>query len=285
MRASDRLEQRIDRVQERLRGFSLRGALLYLLPLPLLPALGISLLKGDLERIVGQAGALAACWGAAWLGRRGLREEEDWRQRRRARPPAPRKTAAALLLGAGVAGGAHVAVGHDLPLSALLGAGATAGFALAYGLDPRRRRGPGAASAGRAPEEVLRILGEADEAIARIESANRSIRSPELSERLERIAALARSVVALLEEDPRGLRRARRFLQVYLTGAQRVSEGYARTHRLGGSGELDESFRNVLDTIERVFAEQRQHLLEHDALDLDVQIEVLHRQLEREGVT
>jgi hypothetical protein len=40
----------------------------------------------------------------------------------------------------------------------------------------------------------------------------------------------------------------------------------------------------VLGSIEGVFIEQHQKLLEHDVLDLDVQIEVLTKQLEREGV-
>ena len=93
-----------------------------------------------------------------------------------------------------------------------------------------------------------------------------------------------RQTAWLVEENPRDLRRARKFLNVYLTGAQRVSEGYARTHRRAGSEELESDFRDVLSTIENVFEEQRRKLLAKDALDVDVQIEVLARQLEREGV-
>ena len=47
---------------------------------------------------------------------------------------------------------------------------------------------------------------------------------------------------------------------------------------------LEDNFRRVLATIEEVFAEQRQKLLEADVTDLDVQIEVLTTQLKREGV-
>jgi len=72
---------------------------------------------------------------------------------------------------------------------------------------------------------------------------------------------------------------------VYLEGAQRVSEGYARTHSKLESGELEDNFRRVLDSIEQVFAQQQARLLEDDALDLDVQIEVLQKQLQQEGVT
>ena len=48
--------------------------------------------------------------------------------------------------------------------------------------------------------------------------------------------------------------------------------------------DLDDNFRRVLVTIEEVFQEQQQKLLETDITDLDVQIEVLATQLKREGV-
>lgn len=88
----------------------------------------------------------------------------------------------------------------------------------------------------------------------------------------------------MLEQDPRDLRRARKFLNVYLDGARQVTQGYAKTHGRMTTPELEDSFRRVLTTIEEVFAEQQQKLLEADVTDLDVQIEVLTTQLKREGV-
>jgi 5-bromo-4-chloroindolyl phosphate hydrolysis protein len=263
--------------------WSPRGMLLYVLPLPLLFALCVSLLRGDLGQIVGQLAALAACWTAAVLARRGLRAEAVYRHRRIARMPAPRKTSAALLLGAGVFAGAWLAVGHDLVLAVLLGAGSSAGFVLAYGLDPWGAKRP-PAELGPDREEVIRTLEEAEARIQRIEAASRRLRAGELSQRLERIAGSARAVVDLLEEDPRDLRRARRFLNVYLSGAQQVTERYVHARPRRATPELDDRFRSVLGTIETVFEEQRQHLLEDEFLDLDVQIEVLSRQLQREAV-
>jgi hypothetical protein len=268
-------------VRRRLGGWSPRGLLLYVLPLPLLPALLVSLFRADFGQIVGQLGALAGCWGAAVLARRGLRAEAVYHHRRIARRPLPRKTLAAGLLGASAALGAHVAVGHDWPFTALLGVGSVAGFVLAYGLDPLRAKRPAEGVAD--TEEVLRTLEEAEGRIARIEAASRRIASGELQQRLDHIAGLARSVVDLLEEDPGDLRRARRFLHVYLSGAQQVTERYATKNPLQPTPELDDRFRHVLGTIEQVFEEQRRRLLEDEVLDLDVQIEVLHRQLELEA--
>ena len=50
------------------------------------------------------------------------------------------------------------------------------------------------------------------------------------------------------------------------------------------SNELEQNFRNLLDSIETVFKEQKDKLLEEDLFDLDVQMEVLATQLKHEGV-
>jgi 5-bromo-4-chloroindolyl phosphate hydrolysis protein len=270
-------------LEDRLAGLAVwspRGLVLYVLPLPLLPALFVSLLRGDGAQVIGQLAGLAGCWSAAALTRRGLQAETVYRHRRIARRPPPRKTAALLLLGAGVFVAAWLAVGHGVVLAVLLCAGSVTGFILAYGLDPWAAKRPILLTLGSDTEDVLRTLEEAERRIARIEAARRRLPPGEVAERLGRIARSARGVVDLLEEDPRDLRRARRFLHVYLSGAQEACERYARTRPRAATAELDDRFRSVLATIERVFDEQRQHLLEDEVLDLDVQIEVLSRQLE-----
>jgi len=269
-------------LEDQLAGFaawSPRGLLLYVLPLPLLPALLVSLLRGDGVQVVGELAGLAGCWSAALLARRGLHAEAVYRHRRIARRPPPRKTAAALLLGAGVFATAWLAVGHSLVLTVLLCAGSVTGFVLAYGLDPWTAKRPAIPTLGTAAEDVLRTLEDAERLIARIEATGRRLPAGEAARRLERIARSARGVVDRLEVDPRDLRRARRFLHVYLSGAQEVSERYARTRPHATGAEIDDRFRDVLATIERVFDEQRRRLLEDEVLDLDVQIEVLSRQL------
>jgi hypothetical protein len=279
------LAQAIHSFEDRLAGLSVwspRGLLLYVLPLPLLSALLVSLLRGDFTQIVGELAGLIGCWSAAFLTRRGLRAEAVYHHRRIARRPLPRKTAGALLLGAGVFAAALLTIGHGLGLALLLAAGSVFGFVLAYGLDPWTAKhpilnGPGA-------DDALRTLEDAERRIVRIESVSRRLGSGDVSVRLDRIARRARSVVDMLEEDPRDLRRARRFLNVYLSGAQQVTERYVHARPRRATPELDDRFRSVLGTIETVFEEQRRHLLEDEVLDLDVQIEVLSRQLQREAV-
>jgi hypothetical protein len=102
--------------------------------------------------------------------------------------------------------------------------------------------------------------------------------------RLTRIAGQGRGMLEQIAARPSDLRRARRFLTVFLEGTEQVSDGYVRTHHHADSPELEQSFRNVLVNIEDQFIRQRERLRQADVLDLDVQIEVLKKQLEQEGI-
>ena len=106
----------------------------------------------------------------------------------------------------------------------------------------------------------------------------------ELEQRLQRIAGQGRAVLDLLAQRPPDLFRARRFFNLHLDGAERVAVQYAKTHRLVRSRVLEANFRNVLTQIEAAFQRQHQRLLQHEAMDLDIQIEVLRKQLKHEGI-
>lgn len=260
--------------------------LLYLLPLPMLLAAVIALFKeGKASVAVGAGIAFAVAMLAASLVRRGSEIEVQARRRKIVRRSStiPYKMLGAIVLGIGVFFGAKLASGESFIASILLGGVATLGSFLVYGFDPSRNA-PDAAAIGVTSEEVLEILDEADEKIAAIEAARSRIHNVELKDRLKNIVAGVKEIMGIVEDDPRDLRRARKFLRVYLDGAQRVTEGYADSHRYGENTELEDNFRNVLTTIETVIGEQKQKLLENNLTELDVQIEVLQLQLEKEGV-
>ena len=261
-----------------------RAILLFVLPLPLLAAAILSLAKGALLKLVVDAAGLAIFLYAAVLARQGLANEAEYNSRKVARPPrVPRKTIAAVLIALACALIAHLSVGYPLVVAVFFGLGAFLGFYLAYGLDPRKERlikvRPGVST-----EQLVHALNEGYKAIASIDAASERIYNTEFRQRLGRITELAEQILKHIEEDPNDLRRARKFLNVYLDGTQRVTQGYARTHGAGQTTELEANFRRALVSIEQVFHEQYQKLQESNVMDLDVQIEVLRTQLEREGV-
>jgi hypothetical protein len=274
----------VERLRARWRRSSLRGSLLFLLPVPLWAAALASLLLGDYPRLGAQAAALALLTGGALFARRGIRAEERWRRRRVVRAPAPWKTIAAVLVAAGAALLAGGAIGHPWPVALGFAAAGFAGVALTYGLDPRHAKTSPVEADGYSTEEIEAEIDRAERGIARLEAARERLGSGALADRLGRIAGLARDLVGIVEAEPRHLRRTRRFLRVYLDGAQQVCEGLPRTQGRRPP-ELEERCARVLGTIEDVFADQRRRLLDGDVEDLDVQIEVLAHQLRREQIS
>ncbi|MEA3412812.1 MAG: 5-bromo-4-chloroindolyl phosphate hydrolysis family protein [Pseudomonadota bacterium] len=261
-----------------------RGLLLFFLPLPALFATALALKGGTFGAFL--AGSLvSALFLAGAIGMRvGLAAEKDYESRKIAVPPRiPLKFISALFIAIATLVTAYFGADESPIMAVSYGLVALLGVYLTYGFDPRVEKVTFTGS-GYTTAEVVEALEEAEQRIRGIESAARAIDNVELKGRLARIATQARGILDVIEDDPRDLRRARKFLNTYLEGARKVTEGYAKTHRHPGAGDLEQNFRNVLDTIDQVFDEQHEKLLKNDVFDLDVQIEVLATQLKREGV-
>ena len=177
--------------------------------------------------------------------------------------------------------------GNDIILSGLAGAIAFGALVFGYGFDPRNDKiipAEVAAKSGIRTERVIDALREADQKVSAIEADARKIKNRELKDRLARIAFNARAVIARIEEDPRDLERSRKFLVTYLEGTQRVVSMYASQQDDHTGSTLHENFRNVLTTIEDTFEQQERRLLDNNAQELDVEIDILRIQMEKEGV-
>ncbi len=261
-----------------------RGLLLYILPIALIPASILSFIYGDLFRIVTNISGCATFLLAAGLLRRGLAAEKEYQnQKITLAPKWPLKTLAAIIVALSTGGIALLGGGNAFFVSIAFGLGAFAGMVLYYGLDPRQEKMIAGAH-GYTTEEISETIYDAEVQIFGIEQANKQINNRLFNQRINIICDQARDIVGLLEEDPGDIRRSRKFLNTYLSGALKVTEGYAKMQREHHSEQLTDNFENVLVTIESVFTEQKQKLLDDDILDLDVQIEVLSAQLKHEGV-
>lgn len=260
------------------------GLSLFILPLPLL-------LKAVLSLWTGDGGDFTAS-GASWLlfllaaitCRRGMQAELTEADRPFVSNRALRlKMAGGVLVALATTATALFAVGHGAPIALAYGLIAGLGYFLLYGGEAARK--PIQRNLGMEGDEVNRLLRQAYVRLDSIEKARRGIASGEFKQRLGNIVAGAERIIKLVADDPRDLRRARKFLTVYLEGAQRVTEEYARTNTHAGSPDLEHNFRTVLVDIENTCDEQYQKLLEHDVSDLEVRIEVLSARLRGEGVT
>lgn len=269
---------------DNLQRYSPRGLLLYFLPMALIPAALISLGEGHLAGILINSAGFTFYMLAAWCLRKGLQEEHSYIKSLIARPPRkPLKMIAAIITGINTGMIAWLGAQYSLSIALMFTGGAFLGMYLSYGFDPRNEKKI-AIAYGYSEDETRQTLEDSSRIIRKIEEANDKIRNPELNYRIEQICEIADRILVEIASDSRNIRRVRKFLNVYLDGTRQVTEGYAKTHQQNQSGALEQNFRNVLETIESVFQEQHQKLLEENVFDLDVKIEVLTNQLKQEGI-
>ena len=257
-----------------------KGLLLFLMPLPVLIATVISLLKGNFWTTIVAGALFTGFMFAAIIARYGFKLESKFKQKRYAKAPGmPYKSLAAIILAVSTGLTAFLLADYKLFSSILIGITALVGFYLAYGVDPRGDKTCNVSLGPRA-EEVFAALEAAEIKIHAIEDARDDIRNLQFKQHLQRIIDKARKILKTIEEDPGDLQRSRKFLKVYLDGTQRVTESYVKTHKNDAiTTELEDNFQRVLESIEATFDQQQEKLKQDDQFDLDVQIEVLKTQL------
>lgn len=260
-------------------GPGLKGVLLGVFAAALLPVGIAALFKGDLSELFQSSLAFFLVVLAAVFTRKGLRATAEYEARALSAPPPPYRYYGLFLASTASFVVARLLNDYSIAESLAFTVLTALGYFLYYELDPRREKlveGVG----GYSTEELAEIIREAQERIDDIESQKLKLGDSEVSQQLARIVGLAEDVLGILESKPKQLRQARRFMNVYLDGAREVTVGYASMFDKTQNVELHNNFRDVLNTIENSFLEQREKLLSNDLLDLDIQIEVLKKQME-----
>ncbi|KPP93653.1 MAG: 5-bromo-4-chloroindolyl phosphate hydrolysis protein [Rhodobacteraceae bacterium HLUCCA08] len=226
------------------------------------------------------AGILAL---AAWLTRDGLRAEAAYNARRVARRPAlPRKMLGTALTGIGIAI-AGWTTGTGITGAVIYGiAGAGLHFA-AFGPDPLRdKRMDGIDTFQQ--DRVARVVDEAESYLAAMSDHVGRLEDRDLNARVATFQAVARRMIRTVEEDPRDLTGARKFLSVYLMGARDASVKFAELHARTRDAGARADYEALLTDLEENFAARTERMLLDDRSDMDVEIKVLRDRLQREGV-
>lgn len=229
------------------------------------------------------AGALTI---GAWLLRDGLRAEAEYAARKVARRPAiPRKIFAALAtgLGAGLAVIAHLNVASDIVAAVLYGLCALGLHIAAFGVDPLKSKGMEGIDTFQ-QDRVARVVDEAEKLLAGMSDAIKRAGDRPATERLAAFQATARKLIRTVEEDPRDLTAARKYLSVYLRGARDATVKFADIYSRTQDPQARSDYMALLDDLDQNFAARNQKSLLDDRGDLTVEIDVLRERLSREGV-
>lgn len=256
-----------------------RSNLLFIAPIPL----AIRAFTQDPTGLALNLLAFGILLLAAWLTREGIAAQEAYDARKIARRPAfPRKIIASLLTGAGLFVAAWAANTSLLNPSifAVLGA---ALHAFSFGPDPLRDKGMQGIDTFQ-QDRVARAVGEAEKHLSAMKEAILRAGNPKLETRVERFQMTARDMFRTIEEDPRDLTAARRYLGVYLLGARDATIKFADLYARTRDETARTDYESLLDDLEHGFSARTTALLEDNKSDLEIEMDVLRERLEREGV-
>ena len=131
---------------------------------------------------------------------------------------------------------------------------------------------------------MARAVTEAEKHLRAMKEAIERTKDRRLEARLDRFISTARDMFRTVEDDPRDLTAARKYLGVYLLGARDATTKFVDIHMRDASGGARADYETLLDDLESNFTARTQQFLNDNRTDLDVEIEVLRERLAREGV-
>lgn len=262
----------------------IRVKLLFLAPIPLLFSAFGELRSGDAFGMAAELTAFVALFFAAYLLRDGIKAQAAFEARTIARPPKiPRKLFAAELSGVGIMLAAFFGWKLGLVPAFVFGVIGSIAHIVSFGLDPMRKKGMEGVNAFDA-ERVAKAVDKAETLVRETLGAAKRIGDRRLEGRVESLAAAARDMFRAVEEDPRDLSSARKFLSVYLRGARDATIKFADLYAKSQDQSARKEYEALLGDLETSFSQQRKTMLLENRSDLDVEIEVLRDRLKQEGL-
>lgn len=256
-----------------------RTNLLFLVSLPF----AVGAFTGDSLDLALGLSAFGLLILAAWLTREGVIAQDGYEARKVAKRPAiPRKMFGAVLIGLGLAIGGFAPEAGLIPSAIYAVLGAALHF-FAFGPDPMKDKGLEGVDSFQT-ERVMRAVTEAEATLVEMRDILRRIGDRGLLAKMDGFQTNARATFRAIEDDPRNLTAARRYLGVYLLGARDATVKFADIHTRSADAGARTDYAALLDDLDRNFEARTAALLSNDRTALDIEMEVLRERLAREGV-
>lgn len=256
-----------------------KGLLLYFFLSPLFLSVILALLARDIPAFGLNLTAFVLFYATAKLNTWGLANEFTYHKEKLTKAPTkPYKTMSAILLGIATFFTATVAGGESFLMGIFLSITSTVGYGLYYGLDPRsdKLENIGDVSA----ELVLKTISDAKSKLVIIEEhVEKILKDSLLHDKLTLAVKKAEHIIQTIQEDPKDIRVARKFLVVYIDGLEKVTKSYTSLDESDIKGETKEKLHQLLDDVEHKFDRELSRLKKNNEFDLDVNIDVLQQQI------
>ena len=226
--------------------------------------------------------AAAVMLASAFMTREGIKAHAAYDQRKIARRPAiPRKMFGAVLAGIALLLGGLMRY-PDPIYPALFGLFGGALHLVSFGLDPMRDKGAEGIDTFQT-DRVARAVDEAERYLGAMKDAILRARDRQLEARVDKFTASARALFRQVEDDPRDLTAARKYLSVYLMGARDATVKFADLFARNRDPQARQDYLSLLDDLETNFADRSRRMLTDDRSDLDIEITVLRDRLKAEA--
>ena len=256
-----------------------RVNLLFLAPLPLI----WQAFTSDPNGMAMNLAALGLLLFAACLTREGILAQEQYEARKVARRPGlPRKILGSVITGAGLAV-AGLAAGAGMGAAVIFAVVGTVLHSFAFGFDPLRDKGMEGIDQHQT-DRVARAVDKAESYLAGMSDAIKRAGDRSAEARVERFQTKVREMLRTVENDPRDLTSARKFLTVYLMGARDATVKFADIYGRNRDAGAKSDFMMLLTDLEENFVAKNRALLLDNNTDLEVEIGVLRDRLRQEGI-
>ena len=184
--------------------------------------------------------------------------------------------------GAGIAIAAYKAEpGVVAPV--IFGVVTTALHVFSFGIDPMKNKGMEGVDQFQT-DRVARAVDKAEAYLKEMWDAVTRAGDRQAEARVERFQVSVREMLRTIENDPRDLTGARKYLTVYLMGAKDATVKFADVYARSRDAKAREDYFGLLSDLEQNFNAKTRALLSDDSADLEIEIEVLRDRLEREGI-
>jgi len=255
-----------------------KGFLLYLFAVPLFLSVVLALLQTNVKAFLLNGIGFVLLLGVLTLAKKGFAQEREYKERTLAKAPkVPYKNIAGILLGVVTFYTAYVAGGAPFAKSIFLSIISIAGWFLYYGSDPKadKLENLGDISA----EFVLETIGEAQSKLDAIRTHMKQIHDTALHQKLSGAMKQAEAILQTIQEDPKDVRVARKFLIVYIDGIAKVTDSYTQLEEEKIDDATKARLHTLMAEVQTRFEKELERLKGNNQFDLDVRIDTLKAQI------
>jgi len=253
-------------------------ALLYILLIPMFISVVISLFRGDFNGFTLKIVGFALLYGSTYMAKNGLLAKHKYDKSILTKAPKiPYLKMAAIGLGITSFYLSFMVGGRGFLASLFVGILAPIGSYLYYGFDPTKDKID--SIDGISADLVLSTISDANEKLDYIQNNAQKVNDYKLRGKIDKALKKSRTILQTLQEDPKDIRVARKFLIVYIDGVKNVVDSYIKLDAKDIDQPTKDRLYGLMDNVEERFDKELARLKSNNKFDLDVHIDTLKEQI------